>query len=61
MNDIMAAGHRTTASNLTVNLHHWSRMPEIQRKVAEEVACLNGRAPTFKDVQDGKLPTRSGW
>ena len=56
VNDIMAAGHRTTASNLTVNLHHLSRMPEIQRKVAEEVACLNGRAPTFKDVQDGKLP-----
>jgi len=56
VNDIMAAGHRTTASNLTVNLHHLSRMPKIQRKVAEEVACLNGRAPTFKDVQDGKLP-----
>ena len=27
VNDIMAAGHRTTASNLTVNLHHLSRMP----------------------------------
>jgi cytochrome P450 len=55
VNDIMAAGHRTTASNLTVNLHHLSRMPEIQRKVAEEVAALHGRPPTFKDVQDGKL------
>ena len=55
VNDIMAAGHRTTASNLTVNLHHLSRMPEIQRKVAEEVASLCGRPPTFKDVQDGKL------
>ena len=56
MNDIMAAGHRTTASNLTVNLHHLARMPEIQQKVAEEVRGLKGKAPTFKDVQEGKLP-----
>ena len=55
VNDIMAAGHRTTASNLTVNLHHLSRMPEIQSKVADEVKALKGKAPTFKDVQDGKL------
>jgi len=56
VNDIMAAGHRTTASNLTVNLHHLARMPEIQQKVAEEVRGLKGKAPTFKDVQEGKLP-----
>ena len=55
VNDIMAAGHRTTASNLTVNLHHLARMPEIQAKVAEEVAKLGGRPPTFKDVQEGRL------
>ena len=55
VNDIMAAGHRTTASNLTVNLHHLARMTDIQRKVAEEVAKLGGRPPTFADVQDGKL------
>lgn len=51
----MAAGHRTTASNLTVNLHHLARLPEVQRKVEEEVALLGGRRPTFKDVQEGRL------
>ena len=55
VNDIMAAGHRTTASNLTVNLHHLARLPDVQRKVAEEVASLGGKRPTFKDVQDGRL------
>ena len=55
VNDIMAAGHRTTASNLTVNLHHLARLPEVQRKVEEEVAALGGRAPTFADVQEGRL------
>ena len=55
VNDIMAAGHRTTASNLTVNLHHLARLPEVQRKVEEEVAALGGRQPTFADVQEGRL------
>ena len=56
INDIMAAGHRTTASNFTVNLWHVARYEHIQRAIEEEVAALGGRAPTFKDVQDGKLP-----
>ena len=30
VNDIMAAGHRTTASNLTVNLHHLARLPDVR-------------------------------
>jgi cytochrome P450 len=30
-------------------------MPEIQKRVAEEVAGLGGKPPTFKDVRDGKL------
>ena len=55
VNDIMAAGHRTTASNLTVNLHHVARMPEVQAAIEREVATLRGRAPTFKDVQEGRL------
>jgi cytochrome P450 len=56
INDIMAAGHRTTASNFTVNLWHVARYEHIQSKIEEEVAALGGRPPTFKDVQDGKLP-----
>jgi cytochrome P450 len=55
INDVMAAGHRTTASNFTVNLFHVARNPEIQRKIEEEVAKLGGRAPTFEDVQEGRL------
>jgi len=55
INDVMAAGHRTTASNFTVNLFHVARNPEIQRRIEEEVALLGGRAPTFEDVQEGRL------
>jgi len=55
INDVMAAGHRTTASNFTVNLWHAARHEHIQRKIEEEVAALGGRAPTFKDVQEGRL------
>ena len=55
INDVMAAGHRTTASNFTVNLFHVARHPEIQRRIEEEVALLGGRAPTFEDVQEGRL------
>ena len=55
INDVMAAGHRTTASNFTVNLFHVARNPEIQRRIEEEVALLGGRAPTFDDVQEGRL------
>jgi cytochrome P450 len=55
INDVMAAGHRTTASNFTVNLWHAARYEHIQQKIEEEVAALGGRAPTFKDVQEGRL------
>lgn len=55
INDVMAAGHRTTASNFTVNLWHAARHEHIQRKIEDEVAQLGGRAPTFKDVQEGRL------
>ena len=56
INDIMAAGHRTTASNFTVNLWHVARYEHIQRAIEEEVAALGGRPPTFEDVQEGRLP-----
>ena len=56
INDIMAAGHRTTASNFTVNLWHVARYEHIQRGIEEELEALGGRPPTFKDVQDGRLP-----
>lgn len=56
INDIMAAGHRTTASNFTVNLWHVARYEHIQEQIEKEVAALGGRPPTFQDVQEGKLP-----
>ena len=40
-----------------MNLHHVARMPEVQRRLEEEVAALGGRAPTFKDVQVQHPPT----
>ena len=60
INDVMAAGHRTTASNFTVNLFHVARNPEIQRRIEEEVALLGGRAPTFDDVKKDAWITAHG-
>ena len=55
VNDIMAAGHRTQASNMTVTLYHVARDAEIERKIVEEVQLLGDRPLTYEDVTEGRL------
>eukprot|EP00958_Prasinococcus_capsulatus_P021688 scaffold2977_cov383-Prasinococcus_capsulatus_cf.AAC.3 len=55
VNDIMAAGHRTQASNMTVTLYHVARDAEIERRILEEVAQLGDRPLTYEDVTEGRL------
>jgi len=52
---LMLAGHKTTANALTWSWHLLSLHPEIERQVHEEArALLNGRAPTFDELE--RLP-----
>jgi len=51
----MAAGHQTQAATYTNALLHVARHPDVKARAEREVARL-GRAPTFEDVESGKLP-----
>lgn len=55
MNDIMAAGHQTQAATMTMALLYISRDEKVKKLVEQEIAQLNGRAPTFEDVSEGRL------
>jgi len=55
LNDIIAAGHRTSAATLTVAMYYLARNPEIKRQAEAEVAQLGGRVPTFDDLKEGQL------
>lgn len=47
---LFVAGHETTATSTTWALHFLSRNPEVYRRWKEEVAGLEGRAPSADDA-----------
>jgi cytochrome P450 len=51
---MVLAGHETTANALTWAFYLLSTHPEVERRLATEVAQLEGRAPTLADLP--KLP-----
>ena len=62
-NDLIAfmiAGHDTTATTLAYALWELGRHPDIQRRVAREVAALGDRALTPDDVTRPELHPASG-
>ena len=52
--NILLAGRDTTASLLTNLFFDLSTRPHIWAKLQEEVAQLNGAAPTYRDIKDMK-------
>ena len=55
VNDIMAAGHRTTASNLTVNLHHLARMLPIRPRWRRRWRSSAGGPRRLRTCREGRL------
>ncbi|CAI5470071.1 unnamed protein product [Closterium sp. Yama58-4] len=55
VHDVMGAGHETTATTITAALFLISQHPEAKAKVHEELRALNGRMPSFDDVNSGRL------
>ncbi|CAI5482744.1 unnamed protein product [Closterium sp. Yama58-4] len=55
VHDVMGAGHETTATTITAALFLISQHPEAKAKVHEELRALNGRMPSFQDVNSGRL------
>jgi cytochrome P450 len=51
---LFLAGHETTANAVTWTLYLLSQHPDIEAKVIEEMAALNGEPPAVRDLQ--KLP-----
>jgi cytochrome P450 len=51
---LFLAGHETTANAVTWTLYLLSQHPDIEAKVIEELAVLNGAPPAVRDLQ--KLP-----
>ncbi|CAI7819201.1 unnamed protein product, partial [Closterium sp. NIES-54] len=55
VHDVMGAGHETTATTITAALFLISQHPDAKAKVHEELRALNGRMPSFQDVNSGRL------
>ncbi|CAI5996367.1 unnamed protein product [Closterium sp. NIES-64] len=55
VHDVMGAGHETTATTITAALFLISQHPEAKAKVQEELRGLNGRMPSFQDINSGRL------
>lgn len=49
--NILLAGRDTTASLLSTTFFTMARLPEIWKKLREEVLTLGGRKPSFEDLK----------
>lgn len=55
VHDIMGAGHETTATTTAATIYLISKHPRVQKKVTEELQKLDGQAPSYQELIDGKV------